>query len=454
MALFERHLIEKYNRPGPRYTSYPTAPHLKTDFGDEQFTAVLLESNKTGRPLSLYVHIPFCKSLCLFCACNALVTRRRERISEYLDYLERDIESTANLVETSRTVSQLHWGGGTPSYLDPDEIRRLAVFLRSRFNFADDIEASVEIDPRNVGATHIESFKEAGFNRMSLGIQDVDPKVQRAVNRIQPFEETQRVFSWCREAGIPSVNVDLMYGLPHQAAGNFAAMLEAVLDLAPDRIALFNYAHVPWMKRHQRALSADDMPSAEERIRILGESIGTLTAAGYVFIGMDHFAKPSDELAVAQRNGTLWRNFQGYTTHGGCDLLGFGITSLGLFENAYYQREKELTAYYAAIDGGGYAITRGLMITDVDRLRRHVIMELMCHFKLNMQAVEERFGIEFWTEFSSAREALRVFEEDGLVEISDGWIRVTESGRLLIRNVAMSFDAYLGQPGQGFSKTV
>lgn len=454
MALFERQLVEKYNQPGPRYTSYPTAPHLTTDFRDEQFVDALKRSNESGRPLSLYLHLPFCKSLCLFCACNALVTRRRDRISEYLDYLERDIAQTAGLVDAGREVTQLHWGGGTPSYLSPDEIGRVAGMLRSRFTLAEETEASVEIDPRNVGVSHIEAFKNAGFNRMSLGIQDIDPTVQKAVNRIQPFDETRTVFEWCRSAGIPSVNVDLMYGLPHQNPDNFAATLAAVLTLGPDRIALFNYAHVPWMKQHQNALSPEDMPNANQRLRILGESIETLTDTGYVFIGMDHFAKPDDELAVAQRNGTLWRNFQGYTTHGGCDLLGFGITSLGLFEDAYYQREKTLSEYYGAIDSGGFAIAKGLLISPSDRLRRHVIMELMCHFSLDTEATGSRFEIDFWDHFAPEREALRTFEEDGLLEITDPWIRVTESGRLLIRNIAMTFDAYLSKTAQSFSRTV
>lgn len=454
MALFDRALIEKYNQPGPRYTSYPTAPHLTEEFGDQAFKEALHRSNSGDRPLSLYVHLPFCKSLCLFCACNMVVTSRRDRIEYYLDTLDVDIGRTADEVADGRQVAQLHWGGGTPSYLSPSEIRRLGALLRSRFEYADDIEASVEIDPRNVNRDHVLAFGDAGFNRVSLGVQDLNAKVQETVNRVQPFEMTAEVLGWCRDMGVKSVNLDLMYGLPHQTPDGFAETLEAVLTLEPNRIALFNYAHVPWMKPHQNALSVDTMPNPSDRLTILEASIERLTEAGYCFIGMDHFAKPDDPLTTAQEDGTLWRNFQGYTTRGGVDLLGFGISSLGLFEGAYYQRAKDLKSYYAAIESGGLAIDRGLWITPDDRLRRYVIMALMCHYQLDVLDVGARFEIDFWQRFAGARDALRQFEDDGLVRVTPERIDVTEPGRLLIRNIAMNFDAYLDQKAQKFSRTV
>ena len=454
MGLFDREMIEKYVRPGPRYTSYPTAPHLVEGFGDSEFASALEKSRTVGRPLSIYVHIPFCRSLCLFCACNMVVTRRRDRIDAYIDYLEKDIQRTAEMVDGSRKVTQLHWGGGTPSYLDPEQIRLLTKLLRDNFDFDDDAEISVEIDPRNVGEEHVAAFTESGFNRISVGVQDVDEKVQKTINRVQPYEQTAQVIDWARARGVESVNIDLMYGLPFQTPAGFRHTLDTCLELNPQRIALFNYAHVPWMKKHQEALNLEDMPSSDERLTILGESIQRLIDQGYQFIGMDHFALPDDDLAVARREGTLWRNFQGYTTRGGVDLLGFGTTALGLFEDAYYQKSKGLKEYYAAIDEGGLGVVRGVSLSDEDRLRREIIMSLMCHFALDVPAIEAKWNVDFWDKCGAVRDSLSGFEQDELLSISDERIEVNERGRLLIRNIAMSFDAYLAERTQNFSKTV
>jgi oxygen-independent coproporphyrinogen III oxidase len=454
MTLFHPELIRKYDRPGPRYTSYPTAPHLDEAFDESAFRAALDRSNASGRPLSLYVHLPFCPSLCLYCACNVVITRRRDRVEAYLDVLEREIDQVARLVRSDRPVEQLHWGGGTPSYLDPHEIRRLGHFLAERFRYADDIEASVEIDPRGVTREHLEAFREVGFNRVSLGVQDVDPHVQEVIHRVQPVEVTQQVVDWSRELGFESVNIDLVYGLPFQTVEGVRQTLKTVLALAPDRFAVFNYAHVPFIKQHQNAIPVEALPGPNEKLAILELVIDELTAGGYQFIGMDHFARPDDELAEAQRNGTLWRNFQGYTTRAGVDLLGFGVTSLGLFDDAYYQNEKELKPYEEAVEAGRLPVVRGLGLTPEDQLRRHVIMTLMCQFGLDVPALEARFGLDFWEHFAEARERLRAMEGDGLLTVTAEGLEVHEKGRLLIRNVAMLFDEYLDPSGSRFSRTV
>lgn len=454
MTLFDRELIEKYGKPGPRYTSYPTAPHLHEEFGEPEFSAALNRSNQESRPLSLYVHLPFCRSLCLFCACHSIITNRRDRISEYLDHLEREIANVVGRLDTSRLVTQLHWGGGSPSHLKPSEIQRLSATLNTAFQKSADAEISVEIDPRGIERAHIEAFAEGGFNRVSLGVQDVNPKVQKAVNRVQPIEQTAQVIQWCRELGIEHINIDLMYGLPHQSVDSYEKTLDAVLALNPNRFAVFNFAFVPWLKPHQKALERYDRPNAAERLTILEMIVSRLTDANYVFIGMDHFARPDDELAVAQKSGTLWRNFQGYTTRSGCDLLGFGVTALGLFDDAYYQNQRELSDYYRSVEAGSLPIWRGIQLTDEDQLRRHIIMSLMCHFQVSITDVEKRFGITFWSRFTDERALLERLAGDGLVEIDEQRIRVCEPGRFLIRNIAMVFDAYLTPDQRMFSQTI
>ena len=454
MTLFDRDLIEKYGKPGPRYTSYPTAPHLHEEFREPELKAALLQSNQESRPLSLYVHLPFCRSLCLFCACHSIITNRRDRIAEYLDHFEREIALVAGQVDSSRKVAQLHWGGGSPSHLEPGEITRLSATIKDAFQWSADIEASVEIDPRGVTRDHIEAFAQAGFNRVSLGVQDVHLKVQQAVNRVQPIEQTAQVIEWCRELGIDHVNIDLMYGLPHQSVETYEQTLDAVLALDPNRFSVFNFAFVPWLKPHQKALEQYERPNAAERLTILERIVDRLTDAGFCFIGMDHFARPDDELAVAQRNGTLWRNFQGYTTRSGCDLLGFGVTALGLFDDAYYQNQRDLPDYYERIDSDHLPIWRGIQLTEEDQLRRHIIMSLMCHFEVSVLDVENRFDTAFWNHFSEERALLERLAGDGLVELGDESIQVREPGRFLIRNIAMVFDAYLTPDQRMFSQTI
>jgi oxygen-independent coproporphyrinogen-3 oxidase len=454
MTSFDRDLIRKYDRPGPRYTSYPTAPHMSDAFGVVDLEAAIERSNAGTRPLSLYVHLPFCRSLCLFCACNVVITSRRDRIADYLDVLEREVAALSARIDASRPVVQLHWGGGTPSYLTPDEIARVGEMLASGFTFADDIEASVELDPREVDLERVRAFRRAGFSRVSMGIQDLDPAVQEVINRIQPIEMTQRVVDWCRDEGFRSVNVDIMYGLPHQTLKSYETTIDAVLGLAPNRFAVFNYAHVPWLKKHQTALSTDDMPTPDEKLAILEHVTGRLTDEGYQFIGMDHFARPDDELALALAEKTLWRNFQGYTTRAGTDLFGLGVTSIGLLKDVYYQNDRGLKGYAARLEEGTLPVMRGLVLDAGDRLHRHVIMDLMCHFELDVAAIESRYAIDFWGHFSGASEEMEALRADGLVELTDGQIGVTEQGRFLIRNIAMVFDAYLDPERDRYSRTV
>ncbi len=438
-------LLKKYDRPGPRYTSYPTAPVFSGTFTADDYRAEILVTNRPGTDtdLSLYFHFPFCDTLCYFCGCTMLVTRDRKRIAEYLDYLKREIDMVAPALAGGRRVVQLHWGGGTPTHLFPEEIRDIGMFIRSRFSIAPDAEVSVEIDPRELRREHLEALRDVGFNRMSMGVQDLDPVVQEAVNRIQPEAMTGQVFRWARELGFTSINLDLIYGLPFQTLQGFERTVRTVIGYAPERIAVFNYAHVPWLKPHQKLIHETDLPTPARKLALLRQTIDLFCSAGYEYIGLDHFARPDDELAVAQKQKTLYRNFQGYSTRAGADLYGFGMSSISHFQTIYAQNAKALSEYTRALDQGRLATHVGYRMTDDDRLRKYVIMRLMCDLELDIPAVEQMFGIEFDSYFASSLRALEPFVADGLVALSPGRVVIQGGGRLLLRNIAMCFDAYL-----------
>jgi oxygen-independent coproporphyrinogen-3 oxidase len=432
-------LIRKYNVPAPRYTSYPPATRF-TEIAAETVLERIRADDQSLRDLSLYFHLPFCQSLCWFCGCTTVITTQQEASSKYLDYLDREITFMAGMLNPRRKVVQLHFGGGTPTFLRPDEIRRLGRLIRSRFTYARDIEAGVEIDPRRVVRDHITALREAGFNRASLGVQDFNPAVQKAVHRIQSKDETERTIEWLREDGFVSLNIDLIYGLPHQTVGSFEQTLNDVIKLKPDRFAVFNYAHVPWLKPAQNILKT--LPTPEVKLEMLKHTIEHLTSSGYVYIGMDHFARHDDELAVAQRNKTLQRNFQGYSTRGETDIYAFGMSSISQANDAYWQNQKELEKYYGALDSNQSPISKGYFLTDDDKIRRQVIMRLMCDMGMDFASLSESTGIDFTRYFSAELNSLSDLEADGLIATNDRGLTVTELGRLLIRNIAVRFDAY------------
>ena len=452
-------LLRKYDRPGPRYTSYPTAPVFTPAFGAKEYREEIVKTNaaEDSSDLSLYFHFPFCDTLCYFCGCTMLVTHSRERIREYNRYLKKETDLVAPLISRKRKVTQLHWGGGTPSYLDPDEIHDIGGFIRQRFSFAPDIEAGVEIDPRGLTFEHMKALRESGFNRVSMGVQDFNPKVQAAVNRIQPESITRDAVDWSRKLGFKSINLDLIYGLPHQTMASFRKTVDTVIDISPDRLAVFNYAHVPWLKPHQKLIHQEELPTPELKLQIFKMTIERLIDAGYWNIGMDHFAKRSDELAMAQKNKTLYRNFQGYSTKAGCDLYGFGMSAIGQFDRSYQQNKKTLPEYYRTLDSGAIPTSVGYRLTDDDLIRKSVIIRLMCDMELEKASVERQFGISFDSYFSDALEKLKAFTGDGLVTLSSDRISVNGLGRLVIRNIAMCFDAYLDRMMKErpiFSRTV
>lgn len=443
MSLVDLTLIRKYNVNGPRYTSYPTALQFG-DMDQGQYEAAIAHSPRKKRPISLYFHIPFCSTLCYYCACSKIVTRDKSKGVRYLGYLNREIDLQAGYFQ-GRQVTQLHWGGGTPTFLSDEQIVDLMAYIGERFDLAADEERefSIEIDPRTVDAGRIHAIRNAGFNRLSMGIQDFQPEVQKAVNRIQSFEATREVIRAAREAGFKSISVDLIYGLPHQTMATIANTLKQVMELSPDRISIYNYAHLPQRFTPQKRIDVVDLPDADHKLRILKQCIDMLTLSGYQFIGMDHFARPDDELAIAQREGTLHRNFQGYSTHAECDLVAMGITGISNVGNTYSQNAKTMEDYEAALDAGRLPVAKGIEIDDDDLIRKAVIMALICHFKLSFAEIESRFGIDFLDYFSRELESFAAMENDGLVEIDADGITVTDRGRLLIRNVCMAFDRHL-----------
>ncbi len=457
---FDAELIQRYDKSGPRYTSYPTAVQFHEAFGADRYAAWTEHTNgePIPRPLSLYFHIPFCDTVCFYCACNKIATKDRGKAVPYLEHLHREIQMQGALFDKDRSVDQLHWGGGTPTFISHQQMRELMQTTGEHFKLRDDDqgEYSIEIDPREADSDTVAMLREIGFNRMSLGVQDFDPQVQKGVNRLQSYDETMTVLQAARAEGFKSVSVDLIYGLPFQSAASFDRTLDLIIGAGPDRLSLFNYAHLPEIFKPQRRIDADSLPSAAEKLRILQLSIQRLTDAGYVFIGMDHFAKPDDELAVAQQRHTLYRNFQGYSTHANCDLIGMGITSIGMVGDTYSQNVKTLDAYYGSLERGELPIMRGVELDADDLLRRQVIMELICHFELTFDQIEGAFEISFNEYFQAELNELTQMQEDGLLTVDTGHIQVTPAGKLLIRNICMVFDRYLRAPssGQRFSKVI
>ena len=448
-------LVKKYSVPGPRYTSYPPATHFTNEIAPEVFVEKIRANNRSERDLSLYFHLPFCQTLCWFCGCTTVITTDQRKSGDYIKYLEREMDLMKPLLNPKRQAVQLHFGGGTPTFSLPDEIRRLGDMIHSRFVMAPDIEAGVEVDPRRLTREHLKALREVGFNRASMGVQDNDPVVQKAVHRLQPFEMTKQVVEWMRELGFQSINIDLIYGLPFQTPDSFARTLDEIVSLEPDRFAVFNYAHVPWLKPAQKIFKPEALPSPETKLELLKLTIEKLTSEGYVYIGMDHFARAGDELAVSQRNKTLQRNFQGYSTRGGADIYAFGMSSISQAEGIYWQNHKELPAYYAALDAGQLPLHRGYIMTDEDQIRRTTIMRLMCDLSLDYAAMSKLLGLEFQTHFASELDSLDDMEADGLVVKTPDGLTVTDLGRLLIRNIAMRFDAYAPTRKENrFSKTI
>jgi len=437
--------FKKYDKPGPRYTSYPTAPQFNESFTNEDYVDEIVKTNygESLPDLSLYFHLPYCDTLCFFCGCNMLITRNRERIQEYIKYVQKEIDLLRTYILPDRKVAQHHWGGGTPTHLNPDEINLLASYISKSFEFSEDSENSCEIDPRELTKAHLEALRNNGFNRISMGVQDFNEKVQKAVNRIQPEDITRQAVGWIRELGYQSINLDLIYGLPFQTAKSFADTVDKIIDISPDRIALFNYAHVPWLKKHMALIHQEDLPTPEVKLEILKSSIEQLTDAGYVFIGMDHFAKPDDELSIALKEKKLYRNFQGYSTNAGTDLYAMGITSISQLKNIYAQNYKTEKEYYKSLDDGIFPTAKGYKLSEDDHIRSEVIMRLMCDFELDFKSVEDTFNINFKEYFQWGLNNLKEMEDDDLIVMNDDGIIVKDMGRLLIRNIAINFDGYI-----------
>ncbi len=456
--VFDIDLIRRYDQAGPRYTSYPTAVQFHPGFQESHYRDYAKHSNAIpGKPLSLYFHVPFCDTLCFYCACNKIATKDRSLTVPYLARLHREIAMQGLLFQHERPVTQLHFGGGTPTFLNMEQMRTLMQETAKYFQLVTDDsgEYSIEIDPREADPKRVAELRELGLNRMSLGVQDFNAKVQKAVNRIQSEDETFTVLEAARQAGFKSISIDLIYGLPHQSVDSFANTLDKIIAVAPDRISVFNYAHLPTIFKPQRRINEADLPPPPEKLAILQHTIQQLTSAGYVYIGMDHFARPNDELAIAQRQGTLYRNFQGYATQADCDLIGLGSTSISKVGDSYSQNVKTLEEYYALIDAGHLPVFRGIALTEDDKLRRTVIMQLLCHFTLNIPVIEETYQIRFKDYFAEEWSRLETLQEDGLLVFNDQRIDILPAGRLLARNICMTFDIYLRQAqGQRFSKVI
>lgn len=457
-TVFDLDLIRRYDQSGPRYTSYPTAVEFDPAFDAAAYQAACARSNASKRPLSLYFHIPFCDTVCFYCACNKIATKDRDKAQPYLDRVYRELALQAALFDDDRVVEQLHWGGGTPTFISQAQMRELMAQTRRYFRLADDEhgEFSIEIDPREAGGDTVALLREIGFNRMSLGVQDFDERVQAAVNRFQTEAETMAVLEAARAVGFRSISVDLIYGLPLQSVAGFTTTLEKVIAAAPERISVFNYAHLPTRFSPQRRIDENDLPPPQVKLEILQTCIERLTEAGWLYIGMDHFARPDDELALAQRDGTLYRNFQGYSTHADCDLIGIGVTSIGKVANTYGQNRRDCDSYYADLDAGRLPVFRGIELNRDDELRRDVITRLICHFRLDFAEVERAWQIDFADYFGASLAKLEGMQADGLLAVDGSGIQVLPKGRLLIRNICMAFDAYLEakQGPVGFSRVI
>jgi oxygen-independent coproporphyrinogen III oxidase len=457
---FDTDLLRRYDRPGPRYTSYPTAPNFAEGFGEEDLYALIRRSNQDPIPrqLSLYVHIPYCQSPCFYCGCNRVITRDQTRGRIYLDRLEREIAAIGPLFDRDRDVIQLHLGGGTPNFLAPELLGELVDSLGRQFSFshAADRDFSIELDPRFVTPDDIAMLSAIGFNRTSLGVQDFDPQVQKAINREQGVDETLAIIDACRRFGMRSVNVDLIYGLPKQTLDGFSRTLDTVVSARPDRLAIYGYAHMPRLFKAQRQIHDEDLPSPEDKLALLGLAVERLSEAGYEYIGMDHFALPQDELARAQRAGSLQRNFMGYTTHAKTDLVGFGVSAISHIGDSFTQSHRDLPSWEAAVDEGRPPLWRGLMLGSDDVLRADLIQQLMCQGQIDVRRIEKAYGISFGEYFQDALAALRPLQDDGLVQCPPGTIRATPRGRALLRIIAMCFDRYLGGQAEGarYSRTI
>jgi oxygen-independent coproporphyrinogen III oxidase len=443
---FDLDLIRRYDGRGPRYTSYPTALQFNDELTTQDYIDNARASNASSVPLSLYVHIPFCHTLCYYCGCNKIVTRNEERVAKYMRNLYREIELQSELFDRSRVVEQLHFGGGTPTYLDDDQMRDLLAKIGSAFTMdeSDNRQFSIEVDPRTVSESDIRTLTELGFNRLSLGIQDFDATVQEAVNRMQSAEEVRTLIDASRTAGFRSISFDLIYGLPHQSVDSFDRTLDTVIDMRPDRFAVYNYAHLPQRFKGQRMINSEDIPAPEVKLDILENTISRLTEAGYVYIGMDHFALPDDELVLARRDGTLQRNFQGYSTHRHCDLVSIGVSSISNIGNVYAQNSVTTMEYEARLENDDLPIIKGLAVDDDDLLRAEVIQALMCYDALNFDDFGRQHNVDFRTYFAPEIERLTPLAEDELIDVDDEGIRITPKGRLLLRNIAMTFDRYMG----------
>lgn len=448
----------KYSKAGPRYTSYPTAVEFAEKFTHDNFIEQLKKSNEKNRPLSLYFHLPFCRSACYFCGCNVVFTSKDEKKTRYIEYLKKELAILSQYLDVKRNVSQLHFGGGTPTFFSADELREIIALIRSYFtNFEKDAEISCEIDPRFLNEEQMKVLTDGGFNRISFGVQDFDEKVQEAVHRVQSFELTKAAVDLARRYGIESINMDLIYGLPYQTFESFKETLKKSIQLDVDRFAVFNYAHVPWLKKTMRKLDETTMPHPSEKLSILKFTIDYMGEMGYKMIGMDHFAKPTDELCLAVDKGELHRNFQGYTTKGGSDLIGVGLTSISELDGCYSQNYKEMDEYEAMIDAGKLPVHRGIALTEDDKIRKMAIMDLMGSFRLSFEALDKEFGINSKEYFKDALNQLKEFEADELLKITDEAIEISPTGRMVVRNISMAFDAYLSADDANknkFSKTV
>lgn len=447
-------LIQKYSQAGPRYTSYPTAPNWGEDFGEADFQNRLKEVGKGHKPLSLYFHIPFCEERCAFCACSVVATRRHKISEPYLEALTMEIKKVAEALGSDCVAQQLHWGGGTPTYLTCEQIEKLYKCVTGHFSFSDSAEISIEIDPRVTTEDHLKILRSLGFNRVSLGVQDFEPEVQRLAGRIQSEEETRRTVEICKSLEFKSINLDLVYGLGRQTPQTFGHTIQKVLELDVDRIALFHFAYVPWMHIHQKKIEEGWLPSPTLKLEMFCQAISSFGKAGYEFIGLDHFAKQDDDLAQAKRNGTMYRNFQGYTTKGECDLIGLGVTSISQVAGAFAQNAKKLKNYQDAIFQNGFATRRGFLLSQDDLVRQWVIREIFCHQRVKKKAFQDRFEIDFDLYFEKESQRLISLRDDGLIDLLPDEVVVAALGRLFLRNVGMAFDTYL-QPGSGrFSRTL
>ncbi|TAE60081.1 MAG: oxygen-independent coproporphyrinogen III oxidase [Nostocales cyanobacterium] len=451
---FDLDLIKKYDTRAPRYTSYPPATELSENFTVQDFEVAIANSNQRQTPLSLYFHIPFCQSACYFCGCNTVISNNKNIAKPYLHNLAQEIQNTAELIDTSREVLQIHWGGGTPNYLDLHQVEFLWNKINRYFKIAPQAEVSIEINPRYVDKEYIKFLRDIGFNRISFGIQDFNPIVQEAVNRIQPEKMLLDAMGWIKDANFESVNVDLIYGLPYQTLHTFRETVKKTIDLDPDRIVVFNFAYVPWMKPVQKRINQDALPGAQEKLDILKMTIEELTDNEYLFIGMDHFAKNNNELAIAQQNGTLKRNFQGYTTHAETELFGFGSTSISMLEDAYAQNHKGLKEYYQAVTAGIIPTSKGVKLTQDDIIRRDVIMSIMSHFQLHKSDIERKYHLDFDSYFAQELHELKPLENDGLVNLLGSEIQITDIGRLLVRNIAVTFDTHSRIKETKFSRAI